>query len=83
MISFVIHEVPDIDKTLGEITRILKPGGQMLLLDWEAFETKSGPPLNHRISSDDMKKALVNNGFSAELIQLNPENYAFKAVPNT
>src|SRR5699024_596330 len=30
MISLVIHEVPDLDNSLNEINRILKPGGNIL-----------------------------------------------------
>ncbi|WP_106497989.1 class I SAM-dependent methyltransferase [Lentibacillus sp. Marseille-P4043] len=81
MIAFVMHEVPDVDRTLGEIKRILKPGGQMLLLDWEAVETESGPPLHHRISSSEMAKVFERNNFQVEVITLNPGNYAIKAIP--
>lgn len=81
MISFVIHEVPDVNQTLHEIRRILKPGGQLFMIEWEAIETESGPPLDHRIPSDDLTGSLEKNGFTVELIQLNPENYALKAVP--
>ncbi|GAA0601433.1 class I SAM-dependent methyltransferase [Virgibacillus siamensis] len=80
MISFVIHEVPDINQTLREIKRILIPGGQLFMIEWEAVETESGPPLDHRIPSEDMLRSLDNSGFEAESIQLNPENYAFKAL---
>src|SRR5690625_865360 len=31
MISLVLHEVPNLDKTLSEIKRILKPGGEILI----------------------------------------------------
>ncbi|WP_077324845.1 class I SAM-dependent methyltransferase [Virgibacillus siamensis] len=81
MCSFVIHEVPDVNQTLQEIKRILKPDGQLFMIEWEAVETDSGPPLNHRIPSENLMKSLELNGFHAELIQLNPENYACKAVP--
>lgn len=81
MISFVIHEVPDVNQTLHEIRRILKPDGQLFLIEWEAVGTDTGPPLNHRIPSEDMMRSLEKNSFKVELIQLKPENYAFKAVP--
>lgn len=81
IIAFVMHEVPNVDRTLAEIKRILKPGGQMLLLDWEAVETESGPPLDHRISSTKAKKILERNSFDTEAIPLNPANYAVRATP--
>lgn len=79
MISLVLHEVPNIDQTLDEIKRISKPGGQMLLIEWEAVQTESGPPLHHRISSKEMAVALDKNGFDAEVIPFNPY-YAVKAA---
>ncbi|GAB3800354.1 class I SAM-dependent methyltransferase [Virgibacillus kimchii] len=79
MISFVMHEVPNIDKTLREIKRILKTGGTMLVIEWEVVETSSGPPLNIRIPSDKMAQILDGHGFYTEVISLNQENYAVKA----
>ncbi|MFD1708312.1 class I SAM-dependent methyltransferase [Siminovitchia sediminis] len=79
MISLVLHEVPNIDQTLDEIKRILKPGGQILVIEWEAVRTESGPPLHHRISSKELAAALDNNGFNSEIIPYNPY-YAVKAA---
>ncbi|WP_188455330.1 class I SAM-dependent methyltransferase [Virgibacillus oceani] len=81
IIAFVMHEVPDVDRTLSEIKRILKPGGQLLLLDWEAIETESGPPLDHRISSTEANRILERYSFDTESIPLNPANYAVRATP--
>lgn len=77
-VAFVIHEVTDIDKALGEMKRILKPGGQILVLEWEAVETESGPPLHHRIPSEKMVETLNENGLQGEVIHLNPANYLVK-----
>lgn len=82
MISFVLHHVPDVDKTVREIKRILKPGGQMLVIEFKALETESGPPLHIRIPADEMAEKLKRHGFTAEIIQLNSENYAVKATLN-
>lgn len=80
MISLVLHEIPDTDKTLDEIKRILKTRGQILVIEWEAVQTESGPPLHHRIASKEMITILERNGFDAEVIPLNPDNYAVKAM---
>src|SRR5690625_1347859 len=79
MISLVLHEVPNLDKTLSEIKRILKPGGEILIIEWEAVQTEAGPPLQHRIASEEMISVLEKNGFAAEVIPLNPY-YAIKAA---
>lgn len=78
-IAFVIHEVPNMDKALCEIKRILKLGGQVLLIEWEAVESEMGPPLHERIPSEKMGEILRRNGFDIEVIDLNPVNYAIKA----
>ncbi|SDQ79481.1 class I SAM-dependent methyltransferase [Virgibacillus salinus] len=80
LVAFVIHEVESIKNALNEIKRILKPGGEIMIIEWEAIETKSGPPLNHRISSTKMMDILRNNDFKADLIPLNDTNYAVKAA---
>ncbi|MDC3424350.1 methyltransferase domain-containing protein [Aquibacillus sp. 3ASR75-11] len=80
LIAFVIHEVPNMDKALSEIKRILKPGGQILLLEWEAVETEMGPPLHERITSEKMGELLRENGFDVEVTHLNPSIYAIKAT---
>ncbi|MFB4164147.1 class I SAM-dependent methyltransferase [Alteribacillus sp. JSM 102045] len=80
--AFVLHEVGSIKQVLHEIKRILKPGGKVLLLEWEAVETEDGPPLEIRLSSDELNKMLQENGFHTKLIQLNDFHYAIKAVPN-
>ena len=77
-VSFVIHEGTDIDKALREMKRILKPNGEMVLLEWEAVETETGPPLHHRIPSEKMVEILKENGLQAEVIHLNPANYLVK-----
>jgi ubiquinone/menaquinone biosynthesis C-methylase UbiE len=61
--SFVLHEVEPLSKGLQEIRRVLKQGGRCLCLEWEKKPMEQGPPLDHRIHSDDMKKAFEENGF--------------------
>lgn len=78
--TFVIHEVNDLNKTINEMKRILTPGGILLLVDWEAVETNSGPPLEIRIPSEEILSLLQENGFEAELIYSGSENYMVKAV---
>ncbi|WP_040912256.1 class I SAM-dependent methyltransferase [Lentibacillus jeotgali] len=77
--TFVIHEVTDINQAIYEMKRILKPGGYLLLVDWEAVETESGPPLEIRIPSKEMDNLLKENGFNTELFYIDSEHYAIKA----
>src|SRR5690625_2731445 len=79
MMSLVLHEVPNLYKTLSEIKRILKPGGNILINEGEAVQTEAVPPLQHRIAYEEMISVLEKNRFAAEVILLNPY-YAIKAA---
>lgn len=62
--SMVMHEVHPLEQGIQEIHRLLKPGGKLLCIDWEAVESQMGPPLHIRISGDKMSAALEAAGFS-------------------
>lgn len=62
--SLVLHEVEPLQRGLKEIHRLLKDGGHCLCLEWEKTPSEMGPPLHHRIHSDDMKQALEEAGFT-------------------
>jgi len=80
VISHVMHEVPSIEQTLNEIKRILQAHGQVFVVEWEAIETESGPPLHIRIPSSEMVNKLETAGFHTELIPIQSANYAVKAI---
>ncbi|WP_070120375.1 class I SAM-dependent methyltransferase [Bacillus marinisedimentorum] len=82
VISFVLHEVPDLNRTLAEINRILKPGGKLIAVEWEALDEEAGPPLHHRIPSEELKDILTENGYVIEKVTFpNPSNYVVGATP--
>jgi ubiquinone/menaquinone biosynthesis C-methylase UbiE len=63
--SLVLHEAKPLSKGLREIYRVLKTKGRLLCLDWEPIESANmGPPLEVRLSSSDMEKALNHAGFA-------------------
>ncbi len=76
LISLVLHEVPNLQKTLAEMKRILKPNGAGMIIEWEAKETESGPPLHERIPSEELANIVKKVGFTAETISLNESYYA-------
>jgi ubiquinone/menaquinone biosynthesis C-methylase UbiE len=64
----VYHELDAPVEFLGEIKRVLRPEGRFLLIDWKAIETPAGPPLEHRVSLEEISAALKRAGFARERV---------------
>ena len=61
----VYHEVKGRLNFLKEIYRILKPGGTLLIIDWDPEEDLGvGPPVNERIPKDHLLQNLEFAGFT-------------------
>lgn len=61
----VWHEFDDHAAVLAEMRRILRPAGQLAILDWRPdVEPVHGPPLEHRISAASARAVLTHAGFT-------------------
>lgn len=49
-ISLVLHEVDQPSDFFCEINRILRIGGRLVVIEWIKAATEMGPPLEHRLS---------------------------------
>jgi ubiquinone/menaquinone biosynthesis C-methylase UbiE len=49
----VLHEVADKQQIASDITRVLKPGGHLILVDFQKRDTPHGPPVQERLSPED------------------------------
>lgn len=78
LVSQVIHEVPSLENAMREFKRILKPDGELFLIDFNLTDS-DGPPMHIRIPSDTMAGKLEEMGFSTTVMDLNPDEYAVKA----
>lgn len=71
----VIHEIDDKEKFLTEISRILKSGGKLAVIDWEKAELEMGPPIGHRIGKDELSAMLKEINFDCQKTMSFTENF--------
>ncbi len=64
LISDTLHEVDDKKAFLASVSEALKPGARLSVIEWAHKETGKGPPLEDRISGDEMRVLLKNAGFT-------------------
>lgn len=54
LVVTVFHEVDEPKTFLNNCFKSLNPGGRVIIIDWQKKETEGGPPINHRISKDEV-----------------------------
>ena len=68
-LGHVLHESDNIVKALSESKRVAKQ--KVCILEWPYMEEESGPPLEHRLKTEEILAAAKQVGFSSvETIQL-------------
>ena len=59
----VWHHIEDQPKYLALMKKMLKPGGQIVMIDFQKTELPVGPPVEMKIAKDDLVKQMQANGF--------------------
>ncbi len=54
LLAFTLHEIEFRASFLHRAARLLKPGGRLLALEWDKLEGPVGPPLEDRISPEEL-----------------------------
>ncbi|KJR47171.1 Methyltransferase [Desulfosporosinus sp. I2] len=61
--SLVIHEVDDPVVFFCELNRILKTDGRLVVIEWAKASTEMGPPIDHRLSVQQLDDWALATGF--------------------
>lgn len=51
---------------LNEVTRLIKPGGKLLVVDWNDVSVSFGPPAADRVSPEYLRETIPPLGYSEE-----------------
>lgn len=57
------HHIEDHPRYLALLKKMLKPGGQIVMVDFKKAQTPMGPPMEMRIDRADLVKEMEKNGF--------------------
>ena len=57
------HHIEHHDRYLALLKKMLRPSGQVVMVDFKKAETPVGPPLEMRIDRADLVKEMEKNGF--------------------
>lgn len=57
------HHIENQSQYLAAMKKMLKPGGQVILIDFQKKELPLGPPAEMKISRDDLVRQMETNGF--------------------
>jgi ubiquinone/menaquinone biosynthesis C-methylase UbiE len=75
-IAFVLHETDSPAAFLQEARRLLRPGGEVAVVEWQKQPETPGPPLEHRIAPQEVRELAVSSGLRpVEERALNEHHY--------
>ncbi|GAB7021257.1 class I SAM-dependent methyltransferase [Halostagnicola bangensis] len=78
--TMTYHEFASTDALL-EIRRVLRSGGRLVIVDWEASGLgDSGPPLEERYTANEIASQLRTDGFDVEHVAVRSETVLLRAT---
>ena len=81
VMSNVLFQLENIDKALENVTKILKPEGELLVVDWSDSHGNIGPKPDHVIKEDKAEEYVKKHGFRiVKRLPAGKYHYAFIAL---
>jgi len=72
LVSMVLHGLRNkqvLEATLEEIKRVLKIGGDLVIIEWEKTERPPGPPISIRLAQAEIEAILSPYGFKTRIVE--------------
>jgi ubiquinone/menaquinone biosynthesis C-methylase UbiE len=81
LLAYVLHEAEDTVLFLKEVGRILTDDGSLLILDWKKKAEDKGPPMEDRLTEEEVLARLKEAGFvEAGVSSLTKSHYKITAL---
>ncbi len=81
VISNVLFQLENIDEALSHISKIIKPEGQLLVVDWSNSHGGVGPKPNDVVNESKAEELVKRNGFRIlKRLPAGDYHYAFLAI---
>jgi ubiquinone/menaquinone biosynthesis C-methylase UbiE len=82
LLAFTLDEVDQRARLLHRVGRLLKPGGHIAVVEWEKRDEADGPPIEERISQEELLKDAEAAGLRVtDQRELNEHHYLCQFVP--
>lgn len=80
LVVHTIYQVKDKLSFFKEVSRLIKPDGKVVIIDWTVEKSPVGPPLDHRVSEEEVRTVLQQVPDLQEAEGFNPGNYHYGLV---
>jgi ubiquinone/menaquinone biosynthesis C-methylase UbiE len=81
VLSNTLFQLHDPHKTLSLLAKLVKPEGQLLVVDWSDSHGGVGPHKNHVVKEDKAERLVTSHGFRVQKrLPAGDYHYAFLAV---
>ena len=64
LLAFILHEIKEPSSLIAEASRLLKPDGRLVIVEWKAELDTPGPPRRTRISKEQIVQLFRQNGLT-------------------
>jgi len=66
LVNNLLFQVKENRNVIREAKRLLKPEGKLMVVDWKKTDIPFGPPVEMRVSPEEVKKLAEKEGFELE-----------------